>query len=191
MLTIRTGVLVGAAACFAYAGAALAQTTAPSNRGEAVVGQVQVTATVTKIDQTTRQVTLKTADGREVSFVADPAVRNLPQVKAGDQVVATYTEALAYEVKKGGTPGASATIAGGTASPGSQPAAAIGRQVTLTVTIAAIDPAVPSVTFKGPEGNTRTIKVQRPERLQGVAVGDTVDVTYTEALAIKVDPAPR
>ena len=27
----------------------------------------------------------------------------------------------------------------------------------------------------------------RPERLQGVNVGDTVDITYTEALAIKVD----
>jgi hypothetical protein len=38
--------------------------------------------------------------------------------------------------------------------------------VTLTVTIAAIDPKVPSATFKGPQGNTRTIKVQRPERLQ-------------------------
>ena len=57
--------------------------------------------------------------------------------------------------------------------------------------ITAIDPTVPSVTFKGPQGNTRTLKVLHPEKLQGVNVGDTVDVTYTEALAIKVDAAPK
>jgi hypothetical protein len=191
MSMTRTGVFVGTTVCLAIAAAALAQTPAPSTQGSAVVGTVQVTATVAKIDQATRQVTLKTDDGREVTFVADPAVKNLPQVKAGDQVVATYTEALAYEVKKGGSAGVSATMAGGTAKPGAMPAGAIAKQVTITVTIAAIDPKVPSVTFKGPQGNTRTIKVQRPERLQGVSVGDTVDLTYTEALAIKIDPAPK
>jgi hypothetical protein len=30
-----------------------------------------------------------------------------------------------------------------------------------------------------------------PEKLQGVSVGDTVDITYTEALAIKVEEAPK
>src|SRR5262245_55037478 len=189
MSVTQTGAFVAAAACIALAAAVSAQ--APATQGEAIVGTVQVTATVAKIDQATRQVTLKANDGREVSFVADPAVKNLSQVKPGDQVVATYMEALAYEVKKGGSAGASGTAVGGTAKPGGQPAAAIGKQVTLAVTIAAIDPKVPSVTFKGPEGNTRTIKVLRPERLQGVSVGDTVELTYTEALAIKVDPAPK
>ena len=191
MSSTRRGVFVGAAACFAFVAAAAAQTPAPAPKGEAIVGSVQVTATVAKIDQTTRQVTLKASDGRDVTFVAGPDVKNLAQVKAGDQVVATYTEALAYEVKKGGSAGLSATVAGGTAKPGDTPAAAIGKQVKLTVTIAAIDPKVPSVTFKGPEGNTRTIKVQRPERLQGVSVGDTVEITYTEALALKLEPAPK
>ena len=45
---------------------------------------VAVTATVEAIDQTTRMVTLKAADGKLVSFVADEAVKNLPQVKVGD-----------------------------------------------------------------------------------------------------------
>lgn len=44
---------------------------------------------------------------------------------------------------------------------------------------------------RGPAGNTRTIKVMRPEKLQGVNVGDTVDITYTKALAIKVEKAPK
>jgi hypothetical protein len=51
---------------------------------------------------------------------------------------------------------------------------------------------VPSVTIKGPGGNTRTIKVTSAEKLQGVSVGDTVDLTYAEAIAIKVEkPAKK
>ena len=61
----------------------------------------------------------------------------------------------------------------------------------MTVSIVAIDPDLPSVTFKGPAGNTRTVKVLHPERLKGVSVGDTVDITYTEALAMKVEPAAK
>jgi len=151
----------------------------------------RVTATVTQIDAKTRSITLKTPDGQESTFTVDPAVKNLPQVKVGDSVVATYHEALAYEVKKGGTAGASGAVGGGTAEPGKKPAGVVARQVTITVSIAAIDPSVPSVTFKGPQGNTRTIKVQNPKNLEGVSVGDTVEITYTEAVALKIEEAGK
>jgi len=86
---------------------------------------------------------------------------------------------------------AATTMAGGRAEPGEKPSGAIARQTSVTVSIVAIDPAVPSVTFKGPKGNTRTIKVMHPEKLQGVSVGDTVEITYTEAVAIEVEAAPK
>jgi hypothetical protein len=63
--------------------------------------------------------------------------------------------------------------------------------VRVTVSITAIDPKAPSVTFKGPAGNTKTIKVKYPEKLKGVNVGDTVDITYTEAIALKVEAAAK
>jgi len=151
-----------------------------------------VTATVVKIDQKTREVTLKGEDGKEFSFVAGEDVKNLAQVKPGDKVTATYAEALAYEVKKGGEMvGPATVVGGGAAQPGARPAGGIARQTTVTVMITAIDPKVPSVTFKGPQGNTRTIKVMHPEKLQGVSVGDTVQLTFTEAFGIKVEPAPK
>ena len=178
-----------AAVAVMISGSTLAFAQAP--KGSAVVASTQVTATVTKIDQKTREVTLKADDGREETFVADPAVKNLAQVNPGDKVVATYTEALAYEVKKGGTAGASASVAAGAAEPGAKPAGAVARQVTITVAITAIDPKAPSVTFKGPQGNTRTIKIKDPAKLQGVSVGDTVQLTYTEALAIKIEKAAK
>lgn len=185
-----------AAACLAgavcLATAALAEAPAAAPKGEAVIASVDVTATVTKVDQATREVTLKKDDGQEYSFVASDDVKNLAQVKPGDVVTVTYAEALAYEVKKGGTAVDPAmVVAGGSAEPGMKPEAAIARQTTVTVLITAIDPKVPTVTFKGPAGNTRTIKVRHPEKLEGVSVGDTVEITYTEAFAVKVEEAPK
>jgi len=171
----------------APAAAAPAPAPAAAPRGETLVATVELTATVTAINQTTREVTLQKEDGTEVSFVASEDVKNLAQVKVGDMLHVVYGEALAYEVRKGGTTVAPATaIAGGAAELGQRPAGALARQTTATVVITAIDAKVPSVTFQGPAGNTRTIKVLHPEKLEGVSVGDTVELTFTEALAIKV-----
>lgn len=168
------------------------ETTAAAPQGETIAAQVEVTATVAKIDHATREVTLKADDGQEYSFVASEEARNLDQVQVGDLVNITYVEAFAYEVKKGGQAADGGTVvAGGRAEGGTKPGGAIARESTVTVLITAIDPTVPSVTFKGPAGNTRTIKVRHPEKLQGVSVGDTVEITYTEALAIEVEKAPK
>jgi len=170
---------------------ALAQQTAAPAKGETVIGSVDVTGTVSSVNQKTREVTLEAKDGKKFTFIADPAVANLPQVKKGDVVTATYTEALAYEVKKGGKAGAESSATAAAAPVGAKPAGAVGQSVTLTVEIAAIDHKVPSVTFKGPGGGTRTVKVQAPEKLQGVKVGDTVEISYVEAVAAKVEMAPK
>jgi len=184
------------AGCLCLATAAWAQGSAipaAGPTGEAVLSQVEITAKVTKINHKTREVTLKANDGRQASFVADATVKNLDQVKKGDVVTATYTEALAYEVMKKGVKatGAETTVAAASAASGAKPAAAIGQKTTLTVAVTAIDPKVPSVTFKGPGGNRRTIKVASADKLQGVSVGDTVNLTYAEAIAIKVEKAPK
>ncbi len=184
---LATACIVGSV-CLATV--ATAQQPGTPIKGNAVMATITVTATVVKIDQKTRVVTLKAADGETYSFVANEAVKNLAQVKKGDLITATYTEAVAYELKKGGSAtGAVVNTAGGAANPGSKPAAAVGGTVTLTVVIAAIDPKTPSVTFKSASGETRTVKVQSPEKLAGVSVGDTVQITYAEAIAMKVEPA--
>jgi Cu/Ag efflux protein CusF len=180
------------AATLCLATVARAETPAAEPQGEVMMASATVTATVTKINYETREVTVKAEDGKEHSFVASEDVKNLAQVKPGDVITATYGEALAYEVKKGGQVADVATVVGGgAAAPGSRPAAGIARQTTATVLITAIDPKAPSVTFKGPRGNTRTIKVLHPEKLEGVSVGDTVELTFTEAFAVKVEAAPK
>ena len=164
---------------------------AQDTKGEAVVTSETVTATVLKINQKTREVTIKTKDGQMYRFIAGTDVKNLAQVKQGDIITAVYTEAIAYDVRKHGTTGAVTTDAAAAAKTGEKPAGAVAEQTTITVRITAINTKKPSVTVKGPEGYMETIRVKDPSKLKGLKVGDLVDITYTEAFAIKVDPAAK
>jgi hypothetical protein len=57
--------------------------------------------------------------------------------------------------------------------------------VEVTAKVEAIDPATRTVTLRGPDGGTRTLKVdERVRRLDEVKAGDEVVVRHTEALAI-------
>jgi Cu/Ag efflux protein CusF len=153
----------------------------------------EVQATVTAIDLKTRMVTLKGPDGKESSFYVDERARNLPQVKVGDVVKIAYVEALAWKVSKSkkAAPTPTEEVAATRAEAGQKPGGAVARRVTITASIEAIDLANGTVTLKGPQGNSRTIKARNPANLKKVKVGDLVDITYTEGVALKVEPAPK
>jgi Cu/Ag efflux protein CusF len=156
-----------------------------------VVGEnvVSATATVKALDQKTRMVTLQRSDGSVIKFKAGDEVRNLAQVKVGDEVKVTYYESLAYEVKKPGESAPGTAVAGGMkrAELGEKPGGIAGQVTTVTATIAGIDKAAGTVTLRSPEGELTTIKVRNPDNLNRVSVGDLVEITYTEAVAISVE----
>lgn len=67
--------------------------------GGLAVKTTEVTATVEEIDLPNREVTLKGPEGNTVELKVDDRVKNLDQVKKGDQVVARFTEAVAVSMK--------------------------------------------------------------------------------------------
>jgi Cu/Ag efflux protein CusF len=170
--------------------------------GAAVVGKgpgvagaaqtVKVTATITAIDAATRAVTLKGPQGKEMTITAGPEVKNFAQMKVGDQVNAEYVEALTIELKKGSTApvGRTDQAAAGAAKSGELPAGVVGRQVTITAEVVGVDPATQTVTLRGPQ-RTVDLKVRDPAQFKLVAKGDRVEATYTEAVAIAVEPAKK
>jgi len=107
--------------------------------------------------------------------------------------VARYVQALTLELRK--TKGASGDVkvteGAVRAKPGEQPAAAVGRQVTAIADVTAVDPKKKTITLKGPRGNVVELNVQNPDQFKVVKKGDQVEVTYTEALALSVEPAPK
>jgi Cu/Ag efflux protein CusF len=149
-----------------------------------------VAATVTKIDLKTRKVTLRGDDGKSRTIKVPEEVRNLPQVKVGDQVVVGYYESIAYQVKKKGEGTVGVVVAEDAtrAKEGEKPGAAGAQAVTVTAKIDEIDKKNGTVTLQGPEGDVAVVKVRDPSNLDRVAVGDLIDITYTEAVAVTVEP---
>lgn len=77
--------------------------------------------------------------------------------------------------------------------------AAIVRAAQISAQVVGIDQATRTLTLKGPKGNAgdivagneMTLNVQNPAQFKVVKKGDQVEVIYTEALALSVEPAPK
>jgi hypothetical protein len=154
----------------------------------------EVTATVEAVNLETRLVTLKGQDGETFTIEAGPEVRNLPQVQVGDTVVARYYQAIGAQLKPAGAPDAPVIdMAGERAAEGERPAGVIGTTATIPVTIVSTRDEGKVVSFYGEDGLVRVLEVQRPEAqefVRGLKEGDKVEVTFTEALAVSVEPTP-
>jgi hypothetical protein len=152
---------------------------------------VTVKATIEAIDKATRMVTLKGPKGNSVALHADESVKRFNDLKVGDEVTATYSESVAVSVRKPGEAAPAKKSESVTARPG-KPGATATVQQTITVSVEEIDRPAKTVTVKGPEGGVHIFRVRDLKNLQGVKVGDRVDISFTQALLLKVDPpAPK
>ena len=158
-----------------------------------VVRAAELSAQVVGIDKATRTVTLKGPKGNVVDIVAGDEVKNFDQIKLGDFVVARYAEALTLELRKTKVKAGEPTVReeAARAKPGERPAVAGAREVTAIADVIGVDPKKSTITLKGPRGNVVTLNVQNPDQFKVVKKGDQVEVTYTEALALSVEPAPK
>ncbi len=155
---------------------------------------IEASATVEKLDLPTRLLTLKRENGEVVTVEVDPAVQNLPQVKVGDRVLVRYKEAIGASINAtaAGQP-VTVDLAIDHAKPGEVPRAQASSTTNIPVTITAVDTKSNHVSFsRAEDGLVRAITVESPqakEFIKQLKPGDTVVITYTEALAISVEPA--
>jgi ribosomal protein S17 len=147
--------------------------------------------TIEAINSSTRVVTLKDADGNLEELFCGPEVQRFDALKVGDRVTFKYIESVVSTLRRPGQAPRPAESGGMVRTPGSRPGGTISQQVTATVTIQAIDTKVPSVTVKTDAGQQMSFRVQDAKNLQGYKVGDTVEITYTQALAVSVEPAKK
>ena len=165
--------------------------TAPLTAEESVL--VTVTATVQAIDLAKREVTLKGPLGNVVTFTVDQRVKRLGEVKVGDEVTADYYISIAGELRPPTEEEAQhpITVVEGTARApqGMDPAGAGLRAIKMVTTVQGLDLTTQTVTLRGPMGNDVTIRAKKLENLKKLRLGDTIVVTYTEALAISLQKA--
>jgi hypothetical protein len=193
---IRHSFLLGVALGALLALNSSAQDTQPSTAAPLTAERailVTVTAKVEAIDQAKREVTLKGPMGNVVTFVVDERVKRLKEVKVGDEVTADYYVSVASELRaptdaEKKTP--LTILAGAARAPkGTSPAGGAVRAFKVVATVIGLDLPTQSVTLQGPLGNSGTIRAESVENLKQLRLGDTVVVTYTEALAISLQKA--
>jgi len=157
--------------------------------GGSISASTTRTATVTKIDQKDRWITLKLKDGTLVDVQAGPAVKNFPQIKVGDKVVANQQDTVTIEVVPAGQ--AAPNVTGGTAivtaPAGTKPMGIMVDTTVITGAVTAIDYDKRTVTLVGPEGNSRTIEVgPAAKKFNAVKKGDNVVLTLKSSTTIEV-----
>jgi hypothetical protein len=151
-----------------------------------------VQATVQAVYPDKRSLTLVGEDGQQRSIFVGQDVK-LEKLHVGDKVRVSLYQGLAAQIAKGdkkvSDPAASSFTY---KSPNGKPGGGVGGSVTVTVKILGVDPGTNTVAFQQADGSQHVIAVKSPNMQQFIRtlkVGDTVDVTYTESVAVSVLPA--
>jgi hypothetical protein len=156
--------------------------------GAVAVATIQVTATVKAINHKTRTLTLAGANGKRATYTVSKAAINFDQIRVGDRVNVTVTEALAVYLRPEGTPpsvGEGATVA--LAPKGAMPGGMVATTTEVTARVVSVDAATRHVTMLLPDGRKRTVSVNPNVDLAKVAPGDSVTAQVADALAISVE----
>ena len=151
---------------------------------------VTLKAKVEAIDLANREVTLKQADGTTQTIKVTEEVKNLPQLKVGDDVAIEYYESLTLSLNKteGAAPALSEKASEQRAELGQLPGGVRTHEITVVAKVTAIDAKESTVTLTGPKGKSVILEVS-PEVLAKVKVGDLVNAVYTQAVGVKVTRA--
>jgi hypothetical protein len=154
--------------------------------------RITATATVVKVDAEKRHLMLRSEDGTEFTVEAPRSI-NLDRIHEGNKVKVDYYEAMGLSLKKpepGAQPRADETTIT-RRNAGALPGGTVTHRVTATVEVVRVDAAGNRLTVKRPDGTVDTINVTEPAmraQLGNVHEGDRIQLTYTEAAAIKVMP---
>jgi hypothetical protein len=183
--------LLSAAAC--SKDAKNERTSAPpaAETSGAIMQTESLKATVQEVDAAKRVVTLRDEHGESFALDIGDSV-DLAQIHKNDSVRLAYQESVAFALANK----EEADIEGGPAIEQSTQripeGVQFGRKVSATVEVVSVTKDGSHATFRVPDGAVRTVYVDdRPsqQKIANLHPGDAVAVTYTEKLAIAVDPA--
>lgn len=146
-------------------------------------------ATVQAVYPDKRALTLVGASGQPQTIFVGKDV-NLDRLHAGDKVNVSYYEGWAAQIAKGNTKLSDpAPAAFAYRNPNGALGGGVGTSVTGTVKILGVDPGTNTVAFREADGSRHVIKVKSPnmqEFIRTLNVGDVVEVTYTDSVAVSV-----
>lgn len=160
---------------------------APLEFGGVVTDVASAQMIVKALDKETRMITLTDANGEGVIFKAGSEVRNFDQIAVGDKVNIDYMQSISILVGgQGMAPSRTETMEIERAPLGEKPVGVATKTTDITGVVEAVDYDNAIVTLKGPQ-KTIAVRVDKnAENLKNLKVGDNVNLSFTEQLAISV-----
>ena len=152
---------------------------------------VTATATVQELDVEKREVTLKGPLGDISTLKVADEVKRLDEIKVGDKVTAKYYVSVAGELREPTEEEKKnpiMVVTGKAKAPKtSAPAAGEVNVIRVVATVEGLERPTRLLVLKGPRGKYMSVRARDVKRLEQLHLGDTIVVTFTEALAISVE----
>ncbi len=152
---------------------------------------VSLEAEIFDIDLETREISVRGPDGSVMTMVAPEKLVKLEDLSVGDAIVTTYIAGLEGELRE---PTAEELAEpwlvieeSGVSEEGEAPAIGGARIVRAVCTIEGMNSELGSVTVKDSRGKLHLIGGVEPEKMQGVKLGQTIVMVYTQAMALTLE----
>lgn len=160
-------------------------------KGAAVGSEVEALVTVVKVDKAKRSVVFRGPRGNEVEMQVPPEAPNFDKVKPGHVFAVKYAEAMAVSITRGGgAPAVSEQQQVNVGKKGGTPGGSAIRTRQVSAVIDAIDYKTRHVAVRGPDRNVIAMQVADDVNLSELKPGDTITVSYTQALALQMVEQP-
>lgn len=159
----------------------------PAKGAAVAVTESEGVVEIVSIDRESRTVAVRGPTGAMMTFSVPRESQNLDRVKPGDLFTMRYVEALAVALRKGGSASASELRTVELAPKGGTPGGRVVNTKQISAVVTEIDQPRRTLTVRGPEQRPLTLKVtDEVGSFDEIAVGDTIQLTYTEAVVLEM-----
>ena len=163
----------------------------------AVTRESTITATVDRIERSSRVVTLRSPelgtfrrpgeDGIQSVYV-DPSVKVLDDLKVGDVITVRYVESVVVQVRPGAALSDARDVTAEAQKAGN---GQVLSQQKAVVKVESINPQSLSIEYRRQDGQKVLRQVQDKRLLEGLHVGDRIEVTFTRERAVSIEKIRR
>ena len=153
------------------------------------VAVTKVTGVIEKVDPDKRVMTLKLDDGKKKTLKVDKSVKDLDKFRVGDHVQMSYTEEIIMMAQPFDEDTAQMAKYGAVdvQSEGDIPVLVKVDTSVIKGKIISIDAKKRRLTFEGPDGRKKTVKLsRRVKNLDKFKPGDAINMAITDEMVVAV-----
>lgn len=174
-------ILASIVVVFVWAGVA-------SGQQNKVSGEATATATVDRIERSSRSLTLKTAANGLLMMYVDPSVKEFDSLQPGDAVTVRYVESVVAEVRPGAALSALRDTTEEARKAGNEN---VTQQQKMVVVVDSIEFQGQAIVYRTADGLKVTRYVTDKKLIEGLRPGDRVEVTLTRERALSIERARK